>query len=279
MLDRFIHWFNVHPEVSLLLGIIGLLLTIYGVIITIRSATKISLSYSITGNNLIQDFTEKLNGLELKFKDQNVRNLTITKMVIWNSGNASIRKTDLVESDRLRICVPNDINILDFDIIQVNESSNEFNLTVNAQNVIETKEVRVNFNYIDKKQGCVLQILHNSPDYRAVSLTGKIIGVGKLKKVKYKDPKNYLSNNFRFFKPQKMTKIGLSIIVLTILLPIILFLYVMSHPIDPKPLNENFQGAFRILWYTYVILTPLLILSILFSNITPKGLDKFEEQL
>jgi hypothetical protein len=74
---------------------------------------------------------------------------------------------------------------------------------VNLENVWETKEVLIDFNYIGKEQRCVLQILHNSPDSKVVELNGKIIGVTKIKKITYKDPSEIFVSPFRIFQSKK----------------------------------------------------------------------------
>jgi hypothetical protein len=181
MLQEFNNWVQNHPEfsvISIVIGILGFFLTVFGIIQNHWFRKVRGLSYSILGRNLIRDYSESLGGLEIKLKGEKVKTLSVVKIAIWNNGNETLDKHQLVEKDKLRIEISNDTKVFDYSIIQVNESSNSFNLKKLNPNIIE-----INFDYIDQNQGCVIQIIYDGIKTSDINLKGKIKGIKCFKEV------------------------------------------------------------------------------------------------
>jgi hypothetical protein len=85
-------------------GIIGVLLTIFGVILTIRSRSKARLvyqarSYTIIGSPDVTTGTR----IKLLFDDISVPRVVVTHLAVWNAGNTTIRRDDIVAADPLTV--------------------------------------------------------------------------------------------------------------------------------------------------------------------------------
>lgn len=273
-MSNIVSWFESHPVLGIigfLIGLLGLIFTLWGVIITIRYKTKKRLFYSVTGINLIEDYSDKLDGLEMKYRNEKVKTLTVTKIAIWNSGNTTIRKEDVVQTEKLRIVVPGSYNILDFEIIQTNEPTNEFILTRDKDISESINEVILEFNYVDRKQGCVIQILHDNPDYSVLSLKGKIIGIDKVKRIEsvtivqsLEAAENKLPQN------QLFTQLFFHLI------PILIFsLATLAFAIT----IENLTGNAIYLSLLWLAVPAIILFFPLYSRVVPKSLNKFKKQL
>jgi hypothetical protein len=179
MRNQLVQWFQQNPLVGIVGTFFGLVLTIWGIIIAIKSKTRKGLSYSFISYNLIRDFSEKINGLTVNFNGEKVQNFSVSKIVIWNSGNVTINQSDIVNADPLRIEGNEILSILDYEIIQSNEPSNQFKL-VDLKSEQGIKHLNLEFDYIDPQQGCVIQIFHNAIAPHKPVLKGKIKGISDL---------------------------------------------------------------------------------------------------
>ena len=85
---------------SLVIGFLGLAFAYY----FFKKSQRVRKSYYHKKSfNLIDESLSELPNLEFSYKSKNVNNLTVTKIAIWNSGNETIDKNHLIESDPVRI--------------------------------------------------------------------------------------------------------------------------------------------------------------------------------
>ena len=153
------------------IGIIGILIGIY----TLLGKKEKSPRYAITSNNIIRDFVSVFKPLEIKYSNQEIKNFTITKIVFWNNGRETINKEDVVNADPISIHIKDGYNILDKEIIGKNENTNNFSLEDSA----DKSSFNIEFDYIDKHNGIVIQILHTGKSSDDIEFCGRIKGVGK----------------------------------------------------------------------------------------------------
>jgi hypothetical protein len=164
------------PIVDMMIAFVALGLSILVIFLGFKYRNKKCLSYSIDGCTLIEDFTKQFDGLEISFNQVDIKNLTLTKIILWNSGNTTISSDDIVKYDPLRILSNEDVNIFDCQIIQVNEESNSFALRNLNQNV----NIRLlDFDYFDSNQGCVIQVIHDGKSPYDIRVAGKMEGIKK----------------------------------------------------------------------------------------------------
>lgn len=137
----------------------------------VKRLSCLKLSYEI-----FNTFQETKNWkLKVLYSDKIIQNLVVTKFTIWNSGNETINREDIVKDKPLQItCSSVKSIILDFKIIAQIEETNNINISVQENN-----NLSLDFDYIDKNEGCILQILHTgSPD--DIEFNGKVKGCEKI---------------------------------------------------------------------------------------------------
>lgn len=163
--------------IDTILGIIGTVLGMIGLVtgyIFYRKSVRIKEPIiAIRNNNLFQNFSSKLKGLEISFNSHTVESLTVTKAVFWNNGSETINKSDIVNEEPLRFDVRQGLKILDVQIIATNNPTNKFSCRISPDQSRATFE----FEYIDKDDGVVIQLIHTGIDISDISLYGKIKGV------------------------------------------------------------------------------------------------------
>ena len=162
------------------INILSLLIALVSFISYLKAKKSKKPSFTINSNNIIQDFSSQLDDLSIKYKDNNISNLTITKIFFWNRGKMTIDKRDIAKANPVRIQTKNNVQVLDAKIIYTKNNANQISINLSEDN----KEIVIDFDYLDNEEGCIIQIIHNGKNSRDIELCGTIKGVGKPQKVK-----------------------------------------------------------------------------------------------
>lgn len=153
--------------ISILATIVSLILAIY---FYMKSKEKKEISYKKHTIPIIIKKESKFDKLRIEYEGVQIEDLSVTKFTIWNSGNRTINSADMVTSKELTIYTNDENTILDADIIAVTEKTNRFILQRENE-----RKVKVLFDYADKKDGFVLQVIHTGCE-EAIKIEYKIKG-------------------------------------------------------------------------------------------------------
>lgn len=163
--------------VGLIVGVAGILIGIIVSYCFYRKSLRLKEPYwAIRSNNLIQGYRTKIDFLKVFFKDEDVENLTISRVLFWNDGADTIDKQDLNTANPLQIVGLNNSRILDVKVLASNNSSSQFKVSLE-----ENECVYVDFDYLDENQGAVIQIVHTGKSSRDIEVVGDIKGVKELR--------------------------------------------------------------------------------------------------
>ena len=162
--------------IDTILGILGTLLGVVGLItgyIFYRKSLKVkSPLFLIKSNNLIQDNITSISGLGVTYKGIKVQNLTVTRILFWNDGSDTIDNNDLVIANPLRIVGKEDCTILSVNVLESNNPSSKFSARLNKKENCVT----IDFDYLDRNQGAVVQVFHSGKNSTGISIVGDIKG-------------------------------------------------------------------------------------------------------
>ena len=160
------------------LGILGFIIGVIGIVLTIRSKKRKKISYEKNDFNLINEKAiNKTENLEVFHNKTKIKNLTISKIAIWNSGNQTIKKGDISETSQLMINLDENVSILEQKVL----STSHNDLKVSIKN--KTKFPIIKFNYLEPNNGFLIQITHTGRNSDCLNISGKIIGGSKIKRV------------------------------------------------------------------------------------------------
>jgi hypothetical protein len=127
----------------------------------------------ISEQDLLQD-------LSVHFKGEEVKNLTVSKLAIWNSGKITIEQPDVPNTDPILISIkssPETNNrIYQVEILKVNEPSN----AISIETIDEGKVYKVSFDYLDFNQGALFKVIHSGKSSDDIKISGIVKGFGKI---------------------------------------------------------------------------------------------------
>lgn len=112
--------------------------------------------------------------VEIRFRGQVVDRLTKTLLIVWNGGKALLRGVDIVADDPFRAEFSKDAQVLQVRVLKTTRVTNKFS----ARRDFEANRVLFEFDYLDPRDGAVVEILHTD-EKRYPQLAGTIRGVPK----------------------------------------------------------------------------------------------------
>lgn len=128
--------------------------------------------------------------LQLRFCGEIVERVASTDIAIWNAGNVTLERNDIVRADPLRVEVSNG-KILRAGILQRSREVNQVEVTVLDKGSAATVE----FEYLDARDGVILKVLHTGTR-DGLKLLGTLRGIpsglksyGAIKGPRRKDPR------------------------------------------------------------------------------------------
>ena len=174
---EFVVYAASNPWLTVLSSIIAILGFIMAIIFYIKNKKSKSPYYTICSNNIIKDLVSKFDALEMRYSGKLIKNLTVSKIAFWNAGGETIDNDDIVKADPIVIRIKNGFEILDSKIIEMNNETNNFRL----EEFEDKSHINIKFDYIDKNNGIVIQLIHTGYSNRDIEFQGRIKEAGKIK--------------------------------------------------------------------------------------------------
>jgi len=168
-------WLSLNPWLSILSFLLALLGVILAVVFFIKSRRMKEPRFAIRSFNLVRDFTSRLEALEMLYAGQRIQNLTVSKIAFWNNGAETINGQDIASADPLVAKLKEGLTILDASVLFVKNEANQFSIDVSD----DSSELFLKFDYVDKGEGVVIQVLHTGRSSADIQLAGTIKGGGK----------------------------------------------------------------------------------------------------
>ena len=167
-----------NPYAWLILSVCTVFSVIYAIYAGVKGKDKKQISYIVNTHEIVQAGKNMIPEFQISYRGQTIDDLTVTRFAIWNSGNRLLNSNDIVDTKPLSITSNDDgPDILDASIIKRSEESNKFTIDKKSAHCAELQ-----FDYIDKQDGIIVQILHTG-SAKNISLSTLIKGGKKLKNV------------------------------------------------------------------------------------------------
>jgi hypothetical protein len=113
---------NVSSVVIGAVGLVGM------IVLYFRGKRERRPRYEYSHNTIIDDVSGGLNGLKVLYNGEQLGRVTVAKVAFWNAGRETIRKSDLVDADPLRIEVRPGVKVLDARVVKQTNPANRFSV-------------------------------------------------------------------------------------------------------------------------------------------------------
>ncbi len=161
-------------QIGLVVGVLGFVLgPLTGYYFYRKSIRQREPWWSRKGTTLIRDYSKRLPGMDILYDGNPVPNLTITKILFWNHGAETIDSSDVSVNDPLRIETTADSAMLDVRILASNLTTAGLSFTRSGDRI-----AKVEFEFFDKGQGFVAEVIHTGDGPAAAWMAGTIKGAG-----------------------------------------------------------------------------------------------------
>lgn len=165
--------------------LVGTLLSILGIVLTVviyfKQKAILRLSYKsrevTLGNEQKAAFGQHVKILH---GDRVISQVTSSKFCIWNSGGLELRSEDVAAKAPLRLIVGEEFSILDVTLKSISRE------VIGASfSIIDSNTVSLDFDFLAKRDGFVVEVIHDGPEESVVfsgslkTSSGNIKNVGK----------------------------------------------------------------------------------------------------
>ncbi len=161
-------------------GLFGLAAALISIIVTVILARKYRKikrpTYVVNGNNLLRDLSSSFSKLEVSYDGTKVQTVTVSTLTFWNAGSETMRREDIANKDKLRIILDDDVDLLDARVVHQTTEANQFEI---HRNEAEPNTVFITFDYLDRDEGGVIQLVHTGRYFGSPCVLGRIMGAGK----------------------------------------------------------------------------------------------------
>lgn len=159
--------------IGIIIGVVGIIFSIVFYIKSLRAKRPV---WRIRSNNLISDYQNILTKLLISYDGNQVADLTVSKIVFWNSGQETIDRDDIQTANPLRVIVAEGLAFLDVKVLQSCGDSANFSVRVSD----DRGAVFLDFDYLDKNHGALIQVVHNGKKSEDISIVGDIKGISEI---------------------------------------------------------------------------------------------------
>jgi len=201
------------PLAGLIMGIAGI---IWGVISHFRSKKKKIPVFEIEQRTLIRNDEPILPGLKVSFNNSPQGLITVAHVRFWNRGREIMNASDV--ADPLLLRVRGGAKVLSAQVIKATQPSNKSRIGDFSTELyhpgdadgpeifdestrisyIENTIIPLSFDFLEKGDGMLIQIVHNGEDNHGIGIEGKIKGVSN---IKMNHPRRKLFSKWHSFAP------------------------------------------------------------------------------
>ena len=128
--------------------------------------------WAVSTVRLVTDRVSALPDIQIRYKDQAIQQLSVSRVTFYKKGAETIRREDIPRTSPLRIVAANRVAMLDASLVATNNPTNAITVAFDAPSNLAV----VSFDYLDRSNGCVVEVIHTGSGPKDIRLEGTIIG-------------------------------------------------------------------------------------------------------
>lgn len=220
-MNEILNWVNSTEWLNILYLVLALLSILVAIIQTRKVEKKKKIYYDVRSINVLSESLKEKGKIQVIYNKSKIEDLTISKILIWNGGNTPIRRDDIANRDPVTIQFTDQYDILNAEFVYKSSIANNFSMD------LMDAGIKVDFDFLDPKQGCLIKLAHTGNSSSDVILTGTIIGFGELE---YEEIDPDYGNTDESFKEKFINALSY---VVAFVLAVIVFKVVQYFVLDP----------------------------------------------
>lgn len=203
--------------------ILSIVTFILGVIFSyiIARSTEVKTNITVKFQN-IGIINNDLKNVDFACNGCKVDTLIKTSILFWNSGNKCITKEQLLNEEFLHFVFPDNCEIFSGKIVKVTDDS------INLDCKVDNSNIFVDFTYLKKGDGGLIEVLHNSYDYDKITAKIKLNTNQKNDVIIYKHSTDWFTVDKEKAFKRKLFKVYLAIISILVLLMLSIGVFAFS---------------------------------------------------
>jgi hypothetical protein len=148
---------------------------VFAIVFYIKQKRVRAPRYSISDTQIIDRYTSQFPGLDVLFNGTKVKTVAVTRFYFWNSGAETIRANDVAPANPLRIEPRAGTTFLAANLVYANRPENNFRLE------LADESIHIAFDYVDRGEGCLIEVLRTGEADARPVLSGTVLGVPAIK--------------------------------------------------------------------------------------------------
>lgn len=161
---------------GLVIGIAGIVAGILtGYYFYLKARERIDPRYVLQYEPLVGSSSGAMKDVSVLYKDNKVANLNRCVLVIWNRGTRAIIRDAVADNDKIRVCLPEGATALGTGVAWASRPAVNLSVAVDEAGLA----VSISFDFLDKDDGGVVEILYQGDPKVPPTLSGSIVGAPK----------------------------------------------------------------------------------------------------
>jgi len=132
--------------------------------------------YIVTRQSIIENSVPLLPGLSVHLNGVVQEVITVAKVAFWNHGNETIVRQDIAEAKPLAIIVDEGVDVLNANVLKCTDKANQFQIGEPQKEDDGSTTVPISFDFLDRGDGALVQIVHNGEERTRIWVEGRIKG-------------------------------------------------------------------------------------------------------
>jgi hypothetical protein len=159
---------NTSDAIAVIGVVVGVLAVIAGVVYAKAHGKPV---YRQTGNRVVA--ASPGDRITVQYDGQDVPYVTRSRIAFWNAGSKTLNGSEIAKNHPIQFVFPGEeIKVLSIEKLRFSDEANLFQ----AEKDDSGSRVQISFDYLEPRQGAVIEVTHTSAEWNAKAL-GKIKGV------------------------------------------------------------------------------------------------------
>ncbi len=163
-------WINQSPWMNILFLILAVISLSASFLFYLKSRKEIKPCFGTRSFQLISESVSNIKDIDIIFKGVKVANLSTTKIAFWNEGRSTLNKSDVAQSDPLRVSISDDLKFLKAELTYQTKKANNCSIGLSDDN----KEIILDFDYFHTNQGVIIEAFHTGDAKVSIAIKGSI---------------------------------------------------------------------------------------------------------